>query len=80
MGGPSTPPVMIGDRPWFGVALETGGFLMSMDPESLAPSPGPAVTGGYVTNIAVGFDSVWVAVESDGAAWLLRLPMNALLG
>jgi hypothetical protein len=51
-----------------------------MDPKSLATAPGPAVTGGVPTNIAVGFDSVWVAVEADGAAWLLRLPINALLG
>ena len=58
----------------------SGGSLMSMDPESLATSPGPPVTGARPTNIAVGFDSVWVAVEWDGAAWLLRLPMNAFLG
>ena len=78
--GPSTAPVMVGDQLWFGIGLETGVVLMSMDPESLATSPGPAVTGGYVTNIAAGFESVWVAVEWDGAAWLLRLPMNALFG
>ena len=78
LGGPSTQPVMIDNRLWFGVGLDTGAFLMSMDPESLEPSPGPAVTGGYVTNIAVGFDSVWIGVESDVAAWLLRLPESSL--
>jgi hypothetical protein len=78
LGGPSTQPVMVGDRLWFGVGLDTGGLLMSMDPESLEPSPGPAATGGYVTNIAVGFESVWVGVEGDGGAWLLRLPESSL--
>ena len=78
LDGPPTAPVMIGDQLWFGVTLDAGGSLMSMDPESSAPSPGRAVTGGVPTNIAVGFDSVWVAVEWDGAAWLLRLPPNSL--
>lgn len=80
LDGPPTAPVMIGDRLWFGVTVDEGGSLMSMDPEALAPSPGPAVAGGVPTNIAVGFDSVWVAVEWDGAAWLLRLPIEALSG
>ena len=80
LDGPPTAPVMIGDRLWFGVAIDEGGYLLSMDPESWATSPGPAVTGGVPTNIAVGFDSVWVGVEWDGAAWLLRLPGELALG
>jgi hypothetical protein len=78
LDGPPTAPVLIGDRLWFGVALDASGFMMNMDPESLATAPGPAVTGGVPTNTAVGFDSVWVAVEWDGAAWLLRLPESSL--
>jgi hypothetical protein len=78
LDGAPTAPVMIGEQLWFGVALDAGGSLMSMDPESLAPSPGPAVTGGVPTNIAIGFESVWVAVEWDDAAWLLRLPSSSL--
>jgi outer membrane protein assembly factor BamB len=78
LDGSPTAPVIIDDRLWFGVALDAGGCLMNMDPEALATSPGPAVTGGVPTNIAIGFDSVWVAVEWDGAAWLLRLPANSL--
>ena len=76
--GPSTAPVMVGDRLWFGIGLDTGVVLMSMDPESLETSPGPAVTGGYVTNIAVGFESVWVGVEGDGGAWIVRIPESSL--
>jgi len=36
------------------------------------------VTGGYVTNIGVGFGSVWVGVESESGAWVLRLPESSL--
>ena len=76
--GPPTVPVMIDERLWFGVAAEQGGSLMHMDPEALEPVPGPPIEGGVPTSLAIGFDSIWIGIEGDGLAWLVRLPTTAL--
>ncbi len=82
VGSPAMPgnvsgPVAVGSALWIGVAAATGGTLSSLDPDTLAIGRGLAVTGGIPTYLAVGFDSMWVAVENEPAhaAWILRVPL-----
>lgn len=77
MPGNVTGPVAVGSALWFGVAAASGSTLSSLDPDTLALGRGVAVTGGIPTILAVGFDSMWVAVENEPAhvAWILRVPL-----
>lgn len=72
--GGVTAPVTAGDQLWLGV-IGAEGSLTSLDPVSLEAGQSLPVTGGYPFLLLVADDSMWVSIEKEPDAWILRLPI-----
>jgi hypothetical protein len=73
--GGVTGPVTVGDQLWLGV-IGNESSLTSLDPVSLVTGRSLPVTGGFPLLLFVAEGSIWVSVEREPAAWILRLPLT----
>jgi hypothetical protein len=74
-GGGVTGPAAVGDQLWLGV-ISSESSLTSLDPVSLETGRSLPVTGGLPTVLMVADDSMWVSIEREPEAWILRLPLS----